>query len=117
MERIDYVIQNHIEPDHSGSCPEIFARIPDAPIYCTAGAQKGLMAYYGKDFHCKLVKMGDTLNTGKYTFHFIPAPMVHWPDSMLTYLAEEKSYSRTTRLGSISARRTLPMMMSWVMSG
>ena len=90
VERIDYVIQNHIEPDHSGSCPVIFERIPNAPIYCTAGAQRGLKAYYQKDFNCQLVKLGDTLKTGKYTFHFIPAPMVHWPDSMLTYLEEEK---------------------------
>ena len=90
VERIDYVIQNHIEPDHSGSCPAIFGRIPNAPIYCTAGAQKGLKAYYKQDFNCQPVKLGDTLNTGKYTFHFVPAPMVHWPDSMLTYLAEEK---------------------------
>lgn len=90
VERIDIVIQNHIEPDHSGSCPVIFGRIPNAPIYCTAGAQRGLKAYYKQDFNCHLVKQGDTLNTGKYTFAFIPAPMVHWPDSMLTYLVEEK---------------------------
>ncbi len=90
VERIDYVIQNHIEPDHSGSCPAVFGRIPNAPVYCTAGAQRGLKAYYKQDFNCRLVKLGDTLETGKYTFRFIPAPMVHWPDSMLTYLEEEK---------------------------
>ncbi len=90
VERIDIVIQNHIEPDHSGSCPDIFGRIPNAPIYCTAGAQRGLKAYYKQDFNCQTVKAGDTLKTGRYTFHFIPAPMVHWPDSMLTWLEEEK---------------------------
>lgn len=90
LEKIDLIIQNHIEPDHSGSLPAIAARIPHAPIYCTAGAQKGIAAYYGPGFNCHVVKPGETLCTGNYTFRFFPAPMVHWPDSMLTYLEEEK---------------------------
>ncbi len=89
LERIRYIIQNHIEPDHSGSLPAIAARLPEVPIYCTAGAQKGIKAYYGDGFACHIVKNGDTLTVGQYTFRFIPAPMVHWPDSMLTYLEGE----------------------------
>lgn len=91
IEKIDVLIQNHIEPDHSGSFPAIAQRNPNLAVYCTNGAKAGINAYYGiqnMDWH--IVKAGDTLSTGKYTWHFIPAPMVHWPDSMLTYLAEEK---------------------------
>lgn len=91
IEKIDVLIQNHIEPDHSGSFPEIIRRNPNIEVYCTNGAKNGIKAYYRlEDFKCHLVKNGDTLCTGKYTYHFMPAPMVHWPDSMLTYLAEEK---------------------------
>lgn len=90
LEKINIIIQNHIEPDHSGSLPEIARRLPNALIYCTAGAKKGLQSYYGGGFNCHVVQVGETLCTGKYTFSFLPAPMVHWPDSMLTYLAEEK---------------------------
>lgn len=90
IEKITHIIQNHIEPDHSGSLTAITSRIPEVPVYCTAGAKKGISAYYGAGTNCVLVKKGETLCTGKYTFAFIPAPMVHWPDSMLTYLVEEK---------------------------
>lgn len=90
VESIDILIQNHIEPDHSGSFPALLKRCPNLEVYCTAGAQKGLKAYYGWEGDCHLVKLGDTLETGTYHFHFVPAPMVHWPDSMLTYLEEEK---------------------------
>lgn len=87
---LTYIIQNHIEPDHSGSLPEIARRLPHVPIYCTLGAQKGMTQYYGGGLNCHPVKSGDTLCTGSKTFVFLPAPMVHWPDSMLTYLAEDK---------------------------
>ena len=91
LEKIDVLIQNHIEPDHSGSFPEILKRNPDLEVYLTSGSKNGIKAYYGlEDYNAHIVKLGDTLSTGKYTYHFVPAPMVHWPDSMLTYLAEEK---------------------------
>ena len=91
LDKIDVLIQNHIEPDHSGSFPEILRRNPNLEVYCTAGAKAGIKAYYGvTDCKWNVVKLGDTLSTGKYTFHFVPTPMVHWPDSMVTYLAEEK---------------------------
>ncbi|WP_122790674.1 FprA family A-type flavoprotein [Intestinibacillus sp. Marseille-P6563] len=91
LEKIDVLIQNHIEPDHSGSFPEILKRNPNLEVYLTSGSKNGIKAYYGlEDYNAHVVKLGDTLSTGKYTYHFVPAPMVHWPDSMLTYLAEEK---------------------------
>ena len=87
---IDNIISNHVEPDHSGSLPLIISLYPNAMIYGTQNCQKGLAAYYpGCTYDFTVVKAGDCLNTGKYNFQFIPMPMVHWPDSMSTYLAEE----------------------------
>lgn len=90
LDKIDYMICNHIEPDHSGALPAIAERLPNVSIYATGSAQRGLSQYYKKEFNVITVKKGDSLCTGKYNFHFIPMPMVHWPDSMSTYLAEEK---------------------------
>ena len=88
--KIDYIISNHTEPDHSGSLPYLSELLPETKIFCTAAANKELKAIYGRDFNTVVVKPGETLNTGKYTFRFVPMPMVHWPDSMTTYLEEEK---------------------------
>lgn len=88
---IDYIICNHVEPDHSGALPAVVAQYPKAIIYGTAQCQKGLKAYYPNvSFPFCVVKKGDSLTTGQYTFHFIPMPMVHWPDSMATYLDKEQ---------------------------
>jgi flavorubredoxin len=88
---IDYVICNHVEPDHSGALPTVMEKYPEAMVYGTANCEKGLKAYYpSAKYNFTVVKLGDTLNTGKYNFKFIPMPMVHWPDSMSTYLEEEK---------------------------
>lgn len=90
LEKIDVMICNHIEPDHSGALPALAERLPNVPIYATAAAGRGLKQYYKRDFNLVPVKKGDTLCTGRYHFHFLPMPMVHWPDSMSTYLAEEE---------------------------
>ncbi|QAT43984.1 FprA family A-type flavoprotein [Aminipila luticellarii] len=88
---IDYIICNHVEPDHSGALPTVTAKYPNAMVYGTANCQKELKAYYpNAQYNFTVVKSGDTLNTGKYHFSFIPMPMVHWPDSMSTYLQEAK---------------------------
>jgi flavorubredoxin len=97
---IDNIISNHVEPDHSGAMPYIMSLYPKAKVYGTANCLKGLKAYYPNcqlDFH--VVKAGDSLNTGKYDFQFIPMPMVHWPDSMSTYLPQEKIIFSNDALG------------------
>lgn len=87
---IDNIICNHVEPDHSGALPSIVEKYPNATIYGTANCEKELKAYYpNSHYPFSIVKLGDTLCTGNYHFHFIPMPMVHWPDSMSTYLEEE----------------------------
>ena len=87
--RIDYVIANHVETDHSGALTGLLKLCPRAQVLGTARCGEGLArSYYGKwDF--KAVKTGDSLKLGKKTLAFIEAPMIHWPDSMFTYCAEE----------------------------
>ncbi len=88
---VDNIICNHVEPDHSGALPQVVAAYPNAKIYGTANCLKGLTAYYRDvELNFVVVKKGDSLCTGRYNFNFIPMPMVHWPDSMATYLAEEE---------------------------
>ncbi|WP_031480567.1 anaerobic nitric oxide reductase flavorubredoxin [Maridesulfovibrio frigidus] len=89
LSKIDYIIMNHCEVDHSGGLPELMRRIPDVPIYCSAQAVKILKGYYHADWNYKVVKSGDTLSLGEKTLSFVSAPMLHWPDSMFTYMDKE----------------------------
>jgi anaerobic nitric oxide reductase flavorubredoxin len=84
---IDYIIANHGEVDHSGALPALMKRIPDKPIYCTANAVKSLKGQYHADWDFHVVKTGDRLDIGNGKEHiFVEMPMLHWPDSMATYL-------------------------------
>ena len=88
--RIDVIISNHVEPDHSHTVPIVSRLAPNAKVITSApNGLKGLKAYYG-DLPYETVKAGDTLSIGKRTLKFIPTPMLHWPDSMVTYCPEEK---------------------------
>ncbi len=88
--KIKNVIINHIENDHVTSLDRIMSLAPDATIYITDKGKKGLERFFNLDrWKIKVVKSGDTLCTGKKTFTFIETPMLHWPDSMITYLAGE----------------------------
>lgn len=89
-EKIDYIIQNHIEPDHSGSLPEIKKICPNAKIFATQKAVDGLSKHYHTKFDIHVVKTGDSIDIGKRTLHFVQTPMVHWPDNMISYCPEEK---------------------------
>jgi flavorubredoxin len=88
--KIDYIISNHVEMDHSGSLPKIKKESPNAKIITSTRGQKGLLRHYKKDLDFQVVKSGDTLNIGKRTLHFVHTPMVHWPDSMVTYVSSDK---------------------------
>jgi flavorubredoxin len=88
--RIDIIIINHIEPDHSGAFPEILKLCPNAKVYGTEKARQGVLKYYGIVGNWVNVKTGDTLNIGKRTLKFIDMTMIHWPDSMLTYSTYDK---------------------------
>jgi flavorubredoxin len=86
LKKIDFIIASHAESDHSGALPELMRLIPETPIYCTANAVKSLKGHYHQDWNFRTVKTGDRLNIGSKEFIFIEAPMLHWPDSMFSYL-------------------------------
>lgn len=86
LNKIDFVIANHAEMDHSGALPELMRHIPDKPVYCTANGVKSLKGHYHQDWNFQVVKTGDKLSLGKKELIFIEAPMLHWPDTMIEYL-------------------------------
>ncbi|MFA5500008.1 MAG: flavodoxin domain-containing protein, partial [Candidatus Omnitrophota bacterium] len=89
-EKIDYVIANHVETDHSGAMPALMKLCPKAKVYGTAKCKEGLYRYYYENWDFQVVKTGDKLPLGKRTLTFLEAPMIHWPDSMFTYCREEE---------------------------
>ena len=88
-EKIDYVIANHVETDHSGALPEVMKLCPKARVLGTAKCKEGLYRNYYRDWDFQIVKTGDKLKLGNRTLAFLEAPMIHWPDSMFTYCPEE----------------------------
>jgi len=88
--RIDYLVVNHVEMDHSGSVPKVMEIAPRAKIVTSPNGEKGLARHYKKDWEYVVVNSGEELKTGARTLKFVHTPMVHWPDSMVTYLPEEK---------------------------
>jgi len=88
--KIDYIISNHVEMDHSGSIPKLLNICPNAKVITSTRGEKGLLRHYKKDLNLKVVKSSDELNIGKRTLKFVHIPMVHWPDSMVTYIPSDK---------------------------
>jgi flavorubredoxin len=87
--KIDYIIANHVESDHSGSIKEILKIAPNATIVGTANCKAGLQKHYFKNWKFQIVKTGDVLNLGDRTLTFLEATMLHWPDTMFTYIAKD----------------------------
>lgn len=90
LNKIDYVIACHAENDHSGALPELMQHIPNVPIYCTKNGVKSLKGLYHQDWNFQVVKTGDKLSLGSKELVFVEAPMLHWPDSMFTYLTGDE---------------------------
>ncbi|MGI6423667.1 MAG: anaerobic nitric oxide reductase flavorubredoxin [Tepidanaerobacteraceae bacterium] len=86
LDKIDYIIANHGEIDHSGALPALMRKTPNTPIYCTQNGIKSLKGQYHQDWNFVPVKTGDKLSLGKKDLIFVEAPMLHWPDSMFAYL-------------------------------
>lgn len=86
LRMIDCVIMQHNETDHSGALPELMREIPDVPIYCTRNGEAIIRGHYHQDWNFVNVRTGDTLSLGETTLTFIEAPMLHWPDTMFTYM-------------------------------
>jgi anaerobic nitric oxide reductase flavorubredoxin len=91
FEKIDYIIVNHVEMDHSSSLPAVSKLAKKARIFASQRGKEALIDHYGPEFErVETVKTGDELKLGKKTLRFVEAPMLHWPDSMFTYVVEDK---------------------------
>jgi len=89
-EKIDYIIINHVEMDHSSSLPIVAKYAKNATIIASQKGKDAIIEHYGSDFNIQTVKSGDELKLGKRALKFLEAPMLHWPDSMFTYIVEDK---------------------------
>lgn len=88
--KIDYIVQNHIEMDHSGTLPKIMELCPNAKVIASPKGVEGLPKHFKINWDFHTVKSGDILDLGKRKLHFVQTPMVHWPDNMVSYCPEEK---------------------------
>lgn len=107
LKEIDYIVVNHTEIDHSGALPELIREIPNIPIYCTANGAKFMKRQFHKDWNMITVKTGDTLEIGECVLTFIEAPMLHWPDTMLTYMSGENILFSNDAFGQHYATESL----------
>lgn len=88
--KVEVIIQNHVEMDHSGGMPKLLKMIPNADIYTNANGIKGLKMHYKEDWKFHEIKSGDTINIGTRDLTFLTTPMVHWPDNQVTYCPQDK---------------------------
>ena len=101
VDRVDYLIIQHVEQDHSGSVPLILEKYPDVQIISSLKAKPMIADHLGiPEDKIGAVEDGETLSLGNWTFEFIHAPWVHWPETMLTYLREEKTLFTCDLFGS-----------------
>lgn len=91
VEKIDFIVSNHTEQDHSGVIPELLAKYPSAQILCSSKAQELLSTHLGLPQESfRVVKDGETVSLGDKTLQFVYTPWVHWPETMSTYVPESK---------------------------
>jgi flavorubredoxin len=88
--KIDMVVSNHVEMDHSGSLLQMVERIGTPIVITSERGEKGLKKHYQKSLKFRTVKTGETVSLGRRTLTFVEAPMLHWPDSMFTYIKEDQ---------------------------
>ena len=101
----DYLIVQHMEPDHSSGIQTFANRYPDAQIVASAKAFPMMQAFFGEDFASRRILAGDgvTLSLGENTLAFVTAPMVHWPEVILTYMPEAKVLFSADAFGKFGA--------------
>ena len=104
-EKLDYFIINHMEPDHAGTIQDLKLRYPDIKIVCNMKSKNMLKQFFDFDVdNCiMLIKEGDTLKTGKHELAFYMAPMVHWPETMVTYDITDKILFSADAFGTFGA--------------
>ena len=104
----DYLVVNHLEPDHSGNIQNFMEKYPKAQLVLSVKAQSMLPQFFEMDMQerCMAVKEGDELNLGSHTLTFVMAPMVHWPEVMVTYEKNEKILFSADGFGKFGALDT-----------
>ena len=107
LRQIDAIVMNHNEIDHSGALPALLREIPGTPVYCTKKGEAILRGMYHQDWNYVNVKTGDVLDLGETQLHFIEAPMLHWPDTMFSYLTGENILFSTDAFGQHFASEEL----------
>ncbi len=112
LDKIDYIIVNHTEPDHVGSVEKLLEILPNATVIGSASALKFLKNITNTEFESTLTTCLDELDLGGKTLKFIPAPFLHWPDSIYTYLEEDKILFTCDSFGSHYAHD--PVLLSTV---
>jgi flavorubredoxin/flavin reductase (DIM6/NTAB) family NADH-FMN oxidoreductase RutF len=100
---LDYLVIQHMEPDHSAVLEELVIRFPNVKIVCNAKTQTLIQQFFGIDIDAHIVGEGDTLTTGRHTLHFLMAPMVHWPEVMVTYDSTDKVLFSADAFGCFGA--------------
>ena len=102
---LDYMVVQHMEPDHSAMIDDMLRRYPEAKMVCSAKAVGMFAQFYGTDVAARalVVKEGDKLSTGEHTLHFVMAPMVHWPEVMVTYDEKDKILFSADAFGTFGA--------------
>ncbi|MBT3394538.1 MAG: FprA family A-type flavoprotein [Waddliaceae bacterium] len=111
---IDYVVVNHVEMDHSGALPHVMSIAKNATVVTSPNGKKGLKHHYKKEWPTHVVNSGDSLSLGKRTLQFTLAPMVHWPDSMVTYIPEDKLLLPNDAFGQhIATSERFDVDVSW----
>jgi flavorubredoxin len=91
LEKIDYVVANHAEMDHSGALPQLMKKIPHATLVTSPNGEATLKKHFDmRDWKIQTVRTGQSISLGKRSLHFVQVPFVHWPDSMVTWCPEEK---------------------------
>ncbi len=103
--RLDYVVVQHMEPDHSAVLSELLYRYPEATVVCNPKLETMMRQFYDLKLEGRLqiVNEGDTLETGRHTLHFVMAPMVHWPEVMMTYDSADKILFSADAFGTFGA--------------
>ena len=91
-EKIDYLVINHVELDHAGALPQIIKACKPETIFCSPMGQKAIEAHFKswQEWPLKVVKTGNSISIGKRSIHFVETRMLHWPDSMFSYIPEDK---------------------------
>ena len=102
---LDYMVVQHMEPDHCAMIDDMLRRYPEAKMVCSAKAVGMFAQFYGTDVAARalVVKEGDKLSTGEHTLHFVRAPMVHWPEVMVTYDEKDKILFSADAFGTFGA--------------